>query len=203
MILDLIVEEYSEKGWPSKGQTTSDLKQYWRERKEFSICEDLLLYGMLIVVPRSLRKYTLERIHLGHQGIQRCWERALSSVLGPGISSQIYDMVQRCPTCSKKTILLKEPMIYSQLPEYPFQKIGTDLFKKKEITYLLAVDYFSLFPEVIKLTSTSVITALKSLFFRYGIPEEMVSKNGPQYISQEMKDFAKTYGFKHVTSHNC
>ena len=55
----------------------------------------------------------------------------------------------------------------------------------------------------IKLTSTTSnegITALKSLFFRYGIPEEMVSDNGSQYISQEMKDFAKMYGFKHITS---
>ena len=27
------IKEYSEKSWPSKGQITSDLKQYWRERK--------------------------------------------------------------------------------------------------------------------------------------------------------------------------
>ena len=95
-------------------------------------------------------------------------------------------MVQKCPICSKKTISLKEPMIYSQLPEYPFQKIGTDLFEKRGITYLLVVDYFSLFPEIIKLmstTSTSVITALKSLFSRHGIPEKMVSDNSPLHIS--------------------
>ena len=94
-------------------------------------------------------------------------------------------------------------MIYYQLLEYPFQKIGMDLFEKKGVTYLLVVDYFSLFLEIIKqmsTRSTSVITALKSLFSRYGIPEKMVSDNGPQYISQEMKDFAKTYGFKHITS---
>ena len=36
--LCLAIKEYSEKGWPSKCQMISDLKQYWRERKEFSIC---------------------------------------------------------------------------------------------------------------------------------------------------------------------
>ena len=41
---------------------------------------------------------------------------------------------------------------------------------------------------------------LSSLFFRYGILEEMASDNGSQYISQEMKDFAKMYGFEHITS---
>ena len=73
----------------------------------------------------------------------------------------------------------------------------------KGVTYLIVVDYFSLFPEVIRLTTTTssqIITSLKSLFGRYGIPEEVISDNGPQYISQEMKTFTDTYGFKHTTS---
>ena len=52
--LCLSIKEYTEKGWPSKGQIKGDLKQYWRERKEFSICEDFLLYDICMVVPRSL-----------------------------------------------------------------------------------------------------------------------------------------------------
>ena len=38
------------------------------------------------------------------------------------------------------------------------------------------------------------------MFSRYGIPEVMMSDNGPQYSSQEMKDFASSYGFIQVTS---
>ena len=71
------------------------------------------------------------------------------------------------------------------------------------MTYLIAVDYFSRYPEVVKLTtvtSQSVITALKSLFSRHGIPEEVVSDNGPQYSSQEFTDFSKAYNFRHTTS---
>ena len=70
-------------------------------------------------------------------------------------------------------------------------------------TYLITSDYFSRFPEVIKLTnntSAGVISALKSLFARYGIPEELVSDNGPQYASQEFSDFAKQYNLQHTTS---
>ena len=70
-------------------------------------------------------------------------------------------------------------------------------------TYLIVSDYFSRFPEVIKLTyitSARVISALKSLFARYGIPEELVSDNVPQYASQEFSDFAKQYNFQHTTS---
>ena len=91
----------------------------------------------------------------------------------------------------------------STLPAYPWQKIGTDLFALDGTTYLLAVDYFSRYPEVVKLTSTtsqSAINALKSLFSRYGIPEEVVSDNGPQYDSHEFAAFAKYYSFCHTTS---
>ena len=71
------------------------------------------------------------------------------------------------------------------------------------MTYLLLVDYYSRYIEVNKLTSTtsaSVIIALKAVFFRYGIPSSMVSDNGPQCASHEMKQFAESYGFTHVTS---
>jgi transposase InsO family protein len=72
------------------------------------------------------------------------------------------------------------------------------LFTLDGTTYLLTTDYFSWYPKVIKLmttTSASIIGALKSIFSRYGIPEEVVSDNGPQYSLQEFDDFAKEYGF--------
>ena len=68
---------------------------------------------------------------------------------------------------------------------------------------MLVVDYFSRFPEVIKLTSTtsaSVITVLKLIFSRHGIPEVVHSDNGPQYISNEFMQFAQDYGFHQVMS---
>ena len=38
------------------------------------------------------------------------------------------------------------------------------------------------------------------MFSRHGIPEVVLSDNGPQYSSGEFKAFAKDYGFIHVTS---
>ena len=89
------------------------------------------------------------------------------------------------------------------LPAYPSQKVGTDLFVFNGATYIVIVDYFSRYPEVIKLTSTtsqSIIGALKTTFARHGILEIVVSDNGLQYSSTEFADFAKAYSFSHVTS---
>ena len=38
------------------------------------------------------------------------------------------------------------------------------------------------------------------VFARYGIPNVIVSDNGPQYLSQEFGEFAKKFNFKHITS---
>ena len=94
----------------------------------------------------------------------------------------------------------KEPLLITPLPDYPWQMIGSDLSGEH---YLLVVDYFSKFPEIAKLTSTTstaVITSLKSIFARHGIPEVLRSDNGPQYASQQFSMFAESYGFQHSTS---
>ena len=111
--------------------------------------------------------------------------------------------MKKCPTCMRLSPPVREPMIPSPLPTYPWEKVATDLFEFQGQHYLLLVDYFSQYPEVIRLTSTtsaSVISAMKSVFARHGIPSTIVSDNGPQYDSAELKTFASLYGFTHITS---
>jgi len=60
--------------------------------------------------------------------------------------------------------------------------MGEDLFEFKGIFYLLLVDYYSRFIEVVKLsaiTTKSVISAMMPIFARYGIPDVIVSDSGP------------------------
>ena len=60
------------------------------------------------------------------------------------------------------------------LPERPWQLIATDLFNLEKVTYLLVVDYYSRYVEVVALPkstrSLKIIQALKTIFARHGIP---------------------------------
>ncbi|KAL5493939.1 hypothetical protein EMCRGX_G015184, partial [Ephydatia muelleri] len=89
-----------------------------------------------------------------------------------------------------------EPMIVSQPPDYPWQKVGSDLFELNGQKYLLlVVDYFSRFLEVTKLsttTSVAITHVLKTTFLRYGIPEVLITDNGTQHTSSEMKEFSNS-----------
>ena len=75
-----------------------------------------------------------------------------------------------------------EPLMPTTLPD-PWQSVAMDLFMLYGANYVLIVDYFSRYPEVIKLKSTSskaVIEAVKAVLSRHGIPETVRSDNGPQ-----------------------
>ena len=116
---------------------------------------------------------------------------------------QMKRFVKKCPTCMHLSPPVRESMIPSPPPTYQWEKVATDLFEFKGQHYVLLVDYFSRYQEVIRLTSTtsaSVISAMKSVFTTHGIPSTIVSNNGLQYNSAEMKTFASLYGFKHITS---
>ena len=94
----------------------------------------------------------------------------------------------------------KEPLIPTPLPDhvYPWQVVGTDLFELNGEKYLLLVNYYSQYPEIVKLsttTSSAIIKMLKPMFARHGIPEVVRSDNGPQYAYEEFSQFAQMYGF--------
>ncbi len=177
------VRQYCQQGWPIKNSVEPEIAPYWKYKQFLTVCKGLLMYGQRIVVPKVLQKETLQKIHEGHQGIERCRGRVTSSVWWPGVSSQVAQMVQQCPECAKNSTPPKEPLLTSPLPDFSWQVIGTDLFELEGKQYLLIVDYFSRFPEVIQLkstTSAAVISQLKSVFARHGIPETVQSDNEPQ-----------------------
>ena len=82
---------------------------------------------------------------------------------------------------------LSEKLQPSPLLRLPWQKVGTDLFEWNNAVYLLIVDYYSRWIEVAKLakaTAAEVVRHTSSIFARHGIPELVISDNGPQYTAE-------------------
>ena len=157
-----------------------------------------------IIIPKPMRQEMLMRIHTGHMGIQKSKERARDVLYWPGMAKQIEDHVSRCSTCQEyQNLAQREPLLPHCIPNRPWQMVGTDLFRWNGANYLLLVDYYSNFFEICLLStikSTTVIQHTKSIFACHGIPEAVISDNGPQYSCQEYKDFANKFGFQNKTS---
>ena len=69
---------------------------------------------------------------------------------------------------------------------------------------MLIVVYYSRFIEIALLKQTTAkekfIRNTKSTFARHGIPEVVVSDNGPQFVSDAHQQFAKDYHSTHKAS---
>ena len=173
-------------------------------RSELSVHEGMLIKGCQIVIPKSLRTEILSKIHEGHLGITKCRERAKQSVWWPGISGEIQRLVSSCSHCEQKMhTYRKEPIMSTPLPNRPFQMVGADICDFKGQNYLVVIDYYSRYLEILllsRLTSEVVIAKFKSIFAHHGIPETLVTDNGRQFTSGEFQKFAETWNFIHVTS---
>ena len=120
--------------------------------------------GCRIVIPPPLQQEILGKIHEGHQGITRSRDRARQSVWWPGLSTQLEELVRNCETCCKNQLQRAQPLVPSQLPDLPWQKVGTDLFEWRNKNFLLIVDYYSRYNGSLLLFSISftVLTALSA-----------------------------------------
>lgn len=192
-------------GWPvNRNQVPEECKPYFSYREDLTEYEGLILKGQQVVIPKSLRTEMLERIHYGHLGIQKCKLRARESVFWPFMSKEIQDVVESCSTCKDfARNNPKEPMIKMEIPKSPWQEVSSDIFTIRLKDYLIVVDKYSKFPEVVELrelSSPGIIEKLKEVFARYGVPEKLFSDNGRQYDSRQMRLFEKAWNFKLVTS---
>ena len=89
-------------------------------------------------------------------------------------------------------------------PSRPFQEIAMDFCSFGGQQFLIVVDCFTDWPEVIPMqhdTSTShLIQALTQLFYRTAVPDVLWSNDGPQFTSKLLNEFSKQWGFLHKTS---
>ncbi|MCW4248453.1 MAG: transposase family protein [Candidatus Thiodiazotropha endolucinida] len=94
-------------------------------------------------------------------------------------------------------------MLCTPLPERPWEKLGTDIFHWKGHNYLLVIDYYSRFIEIAKLTtltSSDVISHMKSIMSRHGICDTLVSDGAGCYTSDLFHKFTENFGINHVLS---
>ena len=192
-------------GWPDNiNEIPNVLKPYYCIRDEFSVQNGLIFKGDRVVIPLKMRPSILESIHSSHIGVESCLRRARECVYWPCMNSDVKQFISKCETCNRFPISQQKETLQShELADRPWEKVGVDLMSVKDHNYLITVDYYSNFWEIDYLENTKacvVIRKLKAHFARYGLPSIVMSDNGPQFISEEFKNFAVNYDFEHVTS---
>ena len=177
----------------------AEVRDLWNQRDQLHVADGILFCDDRILVPRSMRKTILDKLHESHIGIVKTKERARKLVFWPGMSRDIEEYILKCKVCQKyQPNNQKEPMIPHQIPNRAWKKLGCDLFEYDGKKYLLVIDYYSKYLEMSDMqdgSAETVVQELKAIFARHGIPQELVADNVP-FNSASFKKFASDWDVK-------
>ena len=153
-----------------------------------------------VIIPPKYRDRMLEELHETHQGICRTKAYARSYIWWPSLDSHIEDYLKSCESCQMfRNKPAHAPLHPWKFPARAWQRIHIDYRTLDKIMLLIVIDSYSKWIEVHEMTcTTSGATIDKYKFASYGLPEELVSDNGPQFASEEFDMFLKRKGIKHT-----
>ena len=199
------VAEYITDGWPNSSKSLPlSLMPFYRERGELSVVDGIVTKGTCIVIPRTMRAEILEKLHESHQGLTRTRQRTKNAVWWPGLSHDLQTMSDSCTTCKmRQQAQNHEPLQTFEPAIRPWSRVAVDLADYEGRDYLILVDAFSRWIEIkgmASTTSSAVIKKLREIFTIHGYPDEIHSDNGPQFASDQFRQYTKYCGSVHKTS---
>ncbi|KAJ1095977.1 hypothetical protein NDU88_001126 [Pleurodeles waltl] len=204
------LEEFIVKGWPEYRDIPFSLKGYWNVRDELSFNGGELFRGSKSVPPEGVRNKILNLAHEGHLGRSLTKSRLRAIYWWPGLDREAETIVKDCMSCArndKSKVVAKAPLSPVVIPEKTWMKLGLDfmgpfnLLPANERYVMLMVDYTSKWVVtkcVNSVDTQTVIEFLEEEFSREGIPSHLVTDNGVQLTSQDMKRFLDSLAVKHL-----
>lgn len=187
-------------GWPE--QVEEPLTPYFRRRNELSVEQGCLLWGMRVIIPKSLQARVLQDVHHEHTGVVRMKMLARSYYWFPSLDQELENLARACESCRMHAQApAAAPTVSWPKCTNPWERVHIDFGTIDNKELLILVDVFSKWIEVAVMNTTTsqrVIEVLRNWWARFGIPVELVSDNGPQFTSSEFEDFLRRNGVKHT-----
>ena len=161
-----------------------------------------------VVVPIEYRRHVLQIAHEsilgGHQGATKTGDKIRENFHWPGIGADIRRYVQSCDICQRTTPkgrVTKIPLGDMPIIDTPFERVAVDLVgpikpatERGHRYILVLVDYATRYPEAIPLKSIEaevVAEALLEMYSRLGIPKQVLTDRGSQFMSGVMQEVSR------------
>ncbi|XP_041770822.1 uncharacterized protein K02A2.6-like [Anopheles merus] len=166
------VYKYVRDGWPRDVAYGTDLARLYDRRESLTNVDGCILFGEKVVIPEKLRNRCLNQLHRGHPVMQRMKAVARSYVYWPKLDDDIARYVASCEAC---TAAAKSPPRATSMawpkPSAVWNRVHIDYAGPWEgVYFLVVVDAYSKWPEIVKTTSTTTtatIAILRNLFARF------------------------------------
>ncbi|XP_071490828.1 uncharacterized protein [Diadema antillarum] len=170
-----------------------------------------------IVVPPTYRKEILRLAHeipmAGHMGVKKILCRIRTHFFWPKMRKDVSEFCRTCHECQvvgkPQHAIRPAPLIPIPAFEEPFSRVMVDCVgplpkSKSGCQYLLTVmdvstRYAEAFP-LRSITAKSVLDALLTFFTRYGLPKEIQSDQGSNFMSRVFQELMYQLGIQQIKS---
>ena len=203
-----------------EGKTRKGTPKLWKQVHEYTLTDSgVLAYhpegaAARIVVPGALVPQLIAESHshalAGHYHPKAVFEKLRKDYFWPSMWNDIKSYCDSCVQCHshKKNHRDKPaPLGQAPVPYGPWETVHTDILGPLPESpegfrwVLLVVCAFTKFVELVPLkdtTAETVAEALVGTFYRYGLPNVLVSDNGPQYRAKLLAEVNRLLDIKHV-----
>ena len=164
--------------------------------------QGIILRETRIVIPAVLQQQAIDIAHESHLGIEKTKSLIREKIWFPQIDSRVKDTIEQCITCQAVgKPQPPEPLRMTEMPKLPWTTVHVDFYGPLPTSeYLLVVvDRYSRFPEVEIVHSTrasTVIPKLDKIFSVHGIPDIIISDNGPPFNGDEYTRYTRALGIE-------
>lgn len=170
-----------------------------------------------IWIPSELTSNLISQAHdtplAAHGGVVKTMDRLKRLFYWPAMAVEVRRYIANCSLCKETkapNVTLRPPMGQQVVVECPWQRIFIDLLgpyprsKAGNVTLIIVLDQFSKFvllKPIRKADASTIIRFLEAeVFHMFGVPEEVLSDNGVQFLSKDFKLFLKQHGINHMTT---
>jgi transposase InsO family protein len=187
--------------------------------EEWSEEDGLVLYRNKVYVPLDSKlRHDIVKAHhdtplAGHPGRWKTTELVSRSYWWPGMGRYIAKYVRACDSCNRTKTFPASPvgkLLPNRIPNHKWQVISVDLIMELPTSHghnalLVVVDRLSKRTHVIPTTSDINSVGIARLFRDHvwklhGLPEEVISDRGTQFVSQFMRELNTLLGIKVAAS---
>ena len=165
-----------------------------------------------LVLPREYRKKVLELAHdiplAGHLGTKKTQSRILQRFFWPGVSHDVKEYCRSCAACQKTSKKAPRAKMQSMpIIDEAFSRIAMDMIGPLDRTYsgnkyiLVVCNYATRYPEAIPLRNIDAETtseAMVEVFTRYGIPPEVLTDQGSNFMAELMQRVLELLQVSHI-----